>query len=139
MSKFKIGDMVKVIRWNKENNLKKYNIGEVFTISKVEESCFNTIKYWYSPEDNSYNHAEDELELVRENKLTNNNIIMSLVSKFKSIVRTEPEKTLVKVGVLDEELSLTTEGSDLFLQFLFEKNKAEFKTEVADKLVEVEK
>lgn len=79
-------------------------------------------------------------EVVGENKLTNNKtIIMSLVAKFKSIVRTEPEKTLVKVGVLDEELSLTTEGKDLFLQFLFEKNKVEFKTEVADKLVEVEK
>lgn len=66
---------------------------------------------------------------------TNNNIYMSIVSKFKNLVRSEPEKTFIKCGIMNESLDLTTEGKELFINFLFEKNKVDFKTEVADKLV----
>lgn len=65
----------------------------------------------------------------------NNKNMSNLTSMFKNLVRSEPEKTFVKCGIMNESLDLTAEGKELFTNFLFEKNKSEFKTEVADKIV----
>lgn len=63
---------------------------------------------------------------------------MNLKSKIKLAVMGEPQKTLVKAGILNENKELTSEGKSLFDEFLFEKFGDEFGTQIAP-LVKEEK
>lgn len=69
-------------------------------------------------------------------KSTNNNTMTNLITKFKSIIKSEPNKTLEKAGVIDSNDNLTSDGKELFINYLFEKSKADFTKEVVEKLVE---
>lgn len=71
--------------------------------------------------------------------LTNNNIMTNLTSKLKLLTKGEPAKTFIKTGITNNEDILTPEGTELFLNWLFEKNKADFNKEVATPLLEEEK
>ena len=51
----------------------------------------------------------------------------------------EPEKTFRKTGITNTDNMLTSEGTELFLNWLFQQNKAEFKTEVADEILSAQK
>lgn len=67
---------------------------------------------------------------------------MSLVQRMKLIVKGEPEKTLQKTGITDEQDNLTADGREAFLGWMLEKNKVEFAAAVATPLLadqEVEK
>ena len=77
-------------------------------------------------------YASNTGSINNTNNTNNTNKTMSLIQTFKSIIRTEPEKSFVKAGVLDESLELTHGGTALFIQYLFEKNKEDFKTSVID-------
>ena len=72
--------------------------------------------------------AEELKEITREKN-------MSLKSIVKNLFRSEPEKSFIKAGVMNESLELTTEGKDLFIDFLFEKNKDLFNTEIVQKII----
>ena len=85
----------------------------------------------------SYLEHEDSSEVIKE--VTVKSKMSTLVSKFKLALTSEPEKTFIEVGIMDNNKDLTTDGMLLFLAYLFEKNKTEFKTEVADKLKEDKK
>lgn len=76
----------------------------------------------------------EKLRLVKENQLTNKTI-MNLITTFKNMTRSEPNKTFVKAGVMNEDLTLTNEGNELFIQFMFDKHADEFKTDVVDKIL----
>lgn len=66
--------------------------------------------------------------------------IMSLIEKAKLTFKKEPERSFIKVGVMDASENLTSEGKDLLLAFLLEKNKDDFKKEVVDPiLADIEK
>ena len=82
-----------------------------------------------------------KVEIISSGEVTktNNTIIMSILKKFKELTRSEPEKSFVKVGVMNDNLDLTDEGTKLFIAFLFEQNKDKFKSEVVDKLLEESK
>ena len=84
-----------------------------------------------------YKNANHEIKIIKETKKITKNS-MSLLSQIKSLTRSEPEKTFVNAGVMNEDLTLTAEGKDLFLDFLLESNKAKFKTDVVDKIVEAQ-
>ena len=58
-----------------------------------------------------------------------------LINTFKSITRSEPNKTFVKAGVLTEDLTLTDDGRELFIQYMFDQHADKFKTDVVDKIV----
>lgn len=147
---FKAGDR---IRWLCYTNLyddyynwTKFKVGDVGQVIDVRYNnpyiCINGLNHLVSD--------GDKLELVEEltaqpqkdysfslkPELTNNKTIMSnLITIFKNITRSEPNKTFVKAGVMNEDLSLTNEGQQLFIQYLFDTYADEFKTKVVDKIV----
>lgn len=65
----------------------------------------------------------------------------SLVEKARSLVRGEPDKSLIEKGITDTTDSLTGRGEDLFIDYLYRKYKADFVTDpaVAALLAEKEK
>lgn len=65
--------------------------------------------------------------------------IMNLRETFVRGLMSEPEKTFRKIGITNGDNLLTVEGTELFLNWLFQKNKDAFKTEVADPIVEEQK
>lgn len=73
-----------------------------------------------------------QLTLIeRENSMKN----MSLVQSFKLLLKTEPEKTLMKVGITDEQDNLTTDGKALYDAWKFQQDKAAFTAAVATPLL----
>lgn len=69
------------------------------------------------------------------NKTNNNQSTMNLKEKFLLALKSEPEKSFRRLGITNGDDMLTTEGTELFLNFLFEKNKTEFKKEVVDSII----
>ena len=63
---------------------------------------------------------------------------MSLKEKFALVLTSEPFKSFRKKGITNGDNILTSDGRDIFLSYLLEKNKDAFKTEVVD-LIEEEK
>jgi len=140
--KFKVGDKV------------EYK-GEDTTVAAIPHASANYIieyKYGWKRDrdipadykfrkwDQYYFATEESLtRLVEESSKTeiNNNktIMTSLKAIWKSINQSEPEKTFIKAGIMDESEELTTDGKDLFIKFLFDKNVADFKKEVVDPIV----
>jgi len=116
-----------------------------------------TIKY-YAKEENSYginwdNHDKDHLcwyqayELVviercpnpgKElyEKLNNNNkpLMSSIKDQIKNIERTEPEKTFVEIGFMDDNGDITQDGREA-LELIQWKNSQNQLKEMADKLI----
>jgi len=76
---------------------------------------------------------------TNNNKTNNNNNNMNLIQKFKLNLKSEPEKTLIKTGIMNQDETLTCEGKDLFFEWLFQANKEKFTEEVASKLLEEQK
>lgn len=68
-------------------------------------------------------------------KLTTTNLIMpNLKQSFKNLFIGEPEASERKVGVKDDTGSLTTEGTQVFLEWLYATNRDKFNKEVVEKL-----
>lgn len=67
-------------------------------------------------------------------------LMNNLISKFKKLTRTEPDKSFIAQGVTDEQGGLTSEGRDAFTQFLFEAgdNKKAFYDAVIKPIVDAE-
>ncbi len=63
------------------------------------------------------------------------NTMSNLKSKIKNLFRSEPEKSFIKAGIMDETMELTADGKDVFLGWLFGQNKDDFNTEVVQKLL----
>ena len=122
MAKFKVGDRVKCVY---NDNGSTIHVGQEGHITRV-----GTGFYLYSVSFASSDFSEPELELL--NKSIEN---MSIIEKAKLAFKAEPEKSLIKAGILDSGENLTKEGNELFTKFLFEKNKLEFKKEVVDPIL----
>ena len=71
--------------------------------------------------------------IVRKLETKENKAMGTLKSIWKSINRSEPEKTYIKAGILNDNEEFTDEGKVLFLEYLLGKNP-EFK-EVAEQIV----
>jgi hypothetical protein len=52
--------------------------------------------------------------------------IMSIKNKIKMLLTGEPEKTLIKHGILTIDKELTSEGKELFKEYIEDKFKEEF-------------
>lgn len=61
---------------------------------------------------------------------------MNLKQMYNNLFVKEPEKTFIKIGIMNEDRTLTSDGKDLYLNWEFEKNKDAFKKEVADPILE---
>ena len=131
----KVGDKVRV-----KTGYNYHGEGSLATIVSTgitgySEPC---VEYTVEGETISYTGFVSKLELIKQGN--NNMANMTLVQKMKLALKSEPEKTFQKVGITDEKDELTADGTVLFHNWLFEKNKAEFNTEVAQPLlVEQEK
>ena len=65
--------------------------------------------------------------------------IMNLLKNFSNLFTSEPEKSFRKLGITNDCDILTADGQQIFMSWLLQKNKNEFKIEVIDKLLEEEK
>jgi hypothetical protein len=74
-----------------------------------------------------------EMGLLKKPKKKHMNTLMN---KLKQLAEKEPQKTFRKVGITYESGNLTEEGKEVFMNWLFEKHADDFKTEVADVLLE---
>lgn len=129
MSKFKIGDRVRYI----ETNYYSHFYDKCGTVTNIDHEGV-----WVNFDGKELNDTEyfydHRFELLTNNK-TNN---MSILSKIKQITRSEPEKTFVEVGFLNDNEEITEDGRAVLEQILWEQNKDKLK-ELADKLVEADK
>lgn len=62
----------------------------------------------------------------------NKTFMSTLIEKARSLVRSEPEKSLIAKGITNTDDTLTSAGEELFADFLYRTNKAAF---VADPAV----
>lgn len=126
--KFKIGDKVRII--DDDNNHSNPLIGEETTIIKIDES---KKKYPYSLAICGNNFGTrfggHELELITNNK---NN--MNILEQIKLARKSEPEKTLVKAGLMNMDESLTEEGKQVLQDILIQEYKTKMKT-IADIII----
>lgn len=133
MSKFKVGDHVV------GNHPNVYGItnlgwkGEVINISSDGRQI--AVQALPGSGSGTYTVKEEYFDLIKSTTITTT-IMTNLTQKFRLLTKSEPEKTFIEKGIMDINENLTAEGRDLFNAFLFEKHKAEFKTEVVDKLVD---
>ncbi len=58
-----------------------------------------------------------------------------LTEAFSLAFKSEPEKSFRKAGITNGDDLLTDEGQKVFLGFLLEMHKAEFKTKVVDEIL----
>jgi hypothetical protein len=138
----KIGDKVKIRKKTMGNPISEKEIGQIVIIGKKYNGWETRIRGNGSGEDEdncimingNYFHPND-LEIINNNEQST----MTLKEKFLLALKSEPEKTFRKAGITNGDDMLTTEGTELFLNFLFEKNKTEFKKEVVDEIINEEK
>lgn len=74
------------------------------------------------------------------NQNQSNNIMGTIIDKVRQMRLKEPEKSFVKAGIANTDGTLTKDGEQLFNEWMFEKNKADFNNEVVQPLLaEIEK
>lgn len=129
-SKFQIGD--RVVRINTRNgNLNVDDTGVVEKIQYEGGSFMITVRADKDGSSGPDRHDECNLQLIS----SVNNKNMNLIEKAKLAFKKEPEKSFIKAGVTDSNENFTTEGKELFLTYLLQKNKDDFKTTVIDSIL----
>ncbi len=136
MSKFKVGDKVKIINASTNDSYWLSRVGQIGEVERIENSprTWGGLLHPYMITIGNRTNSFPEEHLAPEHTLTKTTS-MNLITTFKNITRTEPNKTFVKAGVMNEDLSLTSEGKELFIQFMFDKHATEFKTDVVDAIL----
>lgn len=133
--KFKVGDKVKIIRTT--TNDSKPFFGETVIIEGFREFESSYDKIYYTFNDGL---AVWEKDLILVKSVNNNNKIMNILETIKLTRKSEPEKTLVKAGLMNMDESLTSEGkevlNDLILQDYKDKMKAQADIILAEQKVE---
>lgn len=77
----------------------------------------------------SYCFYENHLVLKTKTFMSN------LIEKFRLLSKGEPEASFIKAGVQTIDGAITTEGKDLYATWRFEQDKAQFNTDVVQKLL----
>lgn len=129
-SKFKIGD--RVVRINTQNG--NLNVDDTGVVEKIQYESASFMITVRADKDSSFGperHYECNLQLIS----SVNNKNMNLIEKAKLVFKSESEKSFIKAGVMDSNENLTTDGKELFLTYLFEKNKDDFKTTIIDPIL----
>lgn len=128
MNKFNVGDKVRRLGAGGSNG--SVRPGDIVTIAYYTGS--GTLRVL---EDTArVSHSEKYYELV-ESTSKNTILMASLTSKFALAFKGEPEKSFIKAGVLDEKEQFTTEGRQVFEQWLLKKYGNDFKKEVIDPIL----
>lgn len=137
MAKFKVGDKVKIVRsvsCGIEDRHPEYLI-----ITEVLEDNNRAIYHYdgYNIDGKkigncSYCLKDENLELYKK---INNNLMENIKKIYKNLTRTEPEKSAVKAGIITDDGSLTSDGKELFLEYLYEGTKVDFDTKVVQPIL----
>lgn len=130
MSKFKIGDKVRIHRHVKSTEAEKH-LGEVCTITEGPNGFGEGIFYSTS---SPYNGGVYESELEPVSSTTKTNMI-----KITPMLKTMLDKkgrTLYKADFLNGDLELTEDGKSALNTLLFEANKDELVKLAEEKLKE---
>ena len=140
MQKFKIGDKVRVIHIDEQDNS---IYGSMMLGLEGEISGFTySIDYPYKLNigDPNWRFKENELILVSQKIVSANK--QTMASKIKNIAKSLLDsdlKAMISVGWLNGDLSLTEEGKDVVLARYFSKNKEVFGEMATELLKEQEK
>ncbi len=122
-----------------KNGKKRYHYANKDTLILIEEKPDTKCKVcgrMTSSNDDKYcrDHCNetiikkinDSIQVSKEDT----NTMKDLLTKFKNAIMDEPRKTLIKYGVETEGGDLTSEGKELFLNWLYTNNKDKFMEEV---------
>jgi hypothetical protein len=129
---FNVGDRVQAISAPDHNS--SY-IGKVGVVAQINSN--RTARLLINVHFDGYGTywcEKESLKIISSTattKVTN----MSIISQFKNILRSEPNKTFVKIGILDDKEVLTQDGKDLLLNYLLSKNQDDFNTTVAQPIL----
>jgi len=138
MNPFKVGD--RVLMTNSGWHSSPYDVGKSAIVVGIEgekvyfkgdcEFKMNSDWSWYQA-----------FELINEpiiNKVTKT-FMSSIIERAKLASKSEPQKSFQKAGITDSGDNLTSEGRDVFLNWLLQKHGAEFKKEVVEVILAEEK
>lgn len=116
--------------WNWEKSFKTEPIEEMSTLEPAEP----TGEFMYASTGYSGLSVVFGQDLCSEFIKTYNHKYMSIKNKIKMLMTGEPEKTLIKHGILTIDKELTCEGKQLFNDFIEKKFKDEFLKELYEVL-----
>lgn len=106
--------------------------GSAYKVTKINKALGNIIKF------DGIEYMYDGERYVRISAKTNKTIMKSIKSTLKTLTRTEPEKTLYKAGLIDENNELTILGvaavEELMYAEFYEANKDKLK-EIAEAII----
>lgn len=134
MPKYKVGDVVRILRDTTSSSRSCKAIGTVATVQRVTSSTWanreNGSKYgnyWYKFEVNGseFEAWENDIELVNSNYVDNNKqtIMQKVGIMFKKFTDKDTQ-TLYKAGYVNGNLELTEAGRTALLAVNFDANKA---------------
>lgn len=78
------------------------------------------------------NWISTNFTLIQSN---NNPPMASLKDKFALVFKSEPEKSFIQAGVMNNDETLTVEGQQVFMAWLLKENGDKFKTDVVDPIL----
>lgn len=135
--KYKVGDRVRVVSYFKNPKtgyLPTYRtkIGSLGTIIDIK-SGIATWPYYVDIDgsDEREDFAEQDLELLEKNKT----LMSSLIEKIKIAAKSEPDKSAIKAGIRTTSDDFTQDGREAFIEYLYQKNKADFDTVVVQPIL----
>lgn len=133
MQKFEVGQRVKRVRGGSSGNTNEGDVGVVKSVHGMGYGFLRLDSGVVTEEVWAGNYALVE----NNNKITN--LMQNLVQKYRLLTASEPEKSFIQAGVMNDKFELTADGKSLFETFMFEKYKNDFKTEVVEKILAEEK
>lgn len=118
-----------------------FHVGQIVTPACVHETQVflrvnSTKGHCCREHGNSWQLTEKDYEIVEEDKKINIKQIMSKpLETFLLALKSEPDKSLIKSGLMNSDGTLTDEGKKVWDVWMLNKNKEAFKTEVADPIL----
>lgn len=103
----------------------------------ISEGIFNEVRedrVWYIRTNGDLDWWGEDNKSVEINN-SKNSFMTNIIEKFKLLTKGEPDRSAVKAGVRTIDDKFTTDGQTLFIEFLYQKNKADFDTEVIQNLL----
>lgn len=105
--------------------------------STVEQDYKFAVEYTTGGRTMCLGFREGGLKLIKSNH--KKSFMSTIKETIKLAIKGEPEKSNITAGLRTINDEFTAEGKDAFLEFLYEKNKVDFKKEVADVIIESQK
>ncbi len=129
--KFKVGDEVKIIRWDRVGGQPMIDannyIGRVAIITGFEADKMYPYDIKFRDSGKELSALETDLELINKN--------MNIKEAFVLALTPEPQKSFRKAGITNGDDMLTDDGAKIFLTWLLKQKQDDFKKEVVDGLL----